>query len=172
MSHQPSGVHGPAHPSISPDDPRARVGQSVTSGAHDKRNNGTVLVTRSRFGYADTLNRLIGAIKRRGLTVFGQIDHAGAARAAGLELAAEEVVLFGNPRAGTPLMQSDPRIGVELPLRMLVWEDPDGTLAGYNDPLNLAARYDVEQHRPTLEMMSALLAALAADATGSATDTR
>ena len=140
--------------------------------ARDKRNNGTVLVRRSTCGYADTLNRLIEAIKSRGLTVFGQIDHAAAAREAGLELAAEEVVLFGNPRARTPLMQSDSRAGVELPLRMLVWEDPEGTLVGYNDPLELAAWYDVEQHRATLEMMSALLAALAADATGSATDTR
>ena len=129
------------------------------------RNNGTVLVTRSKVGYADTVSQLIEAIRSRGLTVFGQIDHAAAASEAGLELAAEEVVLFGNPRAGTPLMRSDPRVGVELPLRMLVWEDPDGTLLGYNDPLELAGRYDVEQHRATLEMMSALLAALAVDAT-------
>jgi uncharacterized protein (DUF302 family) len=112
------------------------------------------------------MSRLIEAITGRGLTVFGQIDHAAAASEAGLELAAEQVVLFGNPRAGTPLMQSDPRIGVELPLRMLAWEDPAGTLLGYNDPLDMAARYDVEHHRGTLEMMSALLAALAADATG------
>jgi uncharacterized protein (DUF302 family) len=125
-----------------------------------------VLVTRSKVGYADTVSRLIEAIRSRGLTVLGQIDHAAMASEAGLELAAEEVVLFGNPRAGTPLMRSDPRVGVELPLRMLVWEDPDGTLLGYNDPLELAARYDVEQHRATLEMMSALLAALAADAAG------
>jgi uncharacterized protein (DUF302 family) len=125
-----------------------------------------VLVTRSKAGYADTVSQLIEAITNRGLTVFGQIDHAAAAREAGFELAAEEVVLFGNPRAGTPLMQSDPRVGVELPLRMLVWDDPDGTLLGYTDPLELAARYDVEQHRATLERMSALLAALAADATG------
>jgi uncharacterized protein (DUF302 family) len=118
------------------------------------------------FGYADTVSRLIEAIRSRGLTVFGQIDHAAAAREAGLELGAEEVVLFGNPRAGTPLMQSDPRVGVELPLRMLAWEDRAGTLLGYNDPLELAARYDVEPHRATLEMMSALLATLAADAAG------
>jgi len=125
-----------------------------------------VLVTRSKVGYADTVSRLIEAITNRGLTVFAQIDHAAAASEASLELAAEEVVLFGNPRVGTPLMQSDPRVGVELPLRMLVWEDPDGTLLGYTDPLELAGRYGVEQHRATLEMMSALLASLAADAAG------
>jgi uncharacterized protein (DUF302 family) len=112
------------------------------------------------------VSRLIEAIASRGLTVFGLIDHAAMASEAGLELPAEEVVLFGNPRAGTPLMQSDPMVGVELPLRMLVWEDPDGTLLGYNDPLELARRYDLGQHRATLETMSGLLAALAADATG------
>jgi uncharacterized protein (DUF302 family) len=57
------------------------------------------------------------------LTVFARINHADAAREAGMERAAEEVVLFGNPRVGTPLMQTDPRVGVELPLRLLIWED-------------------------------------------------
>jgi uncharacterized protein (DUF302 family) len=93
-----------------------------------------MLVTRSRSGYAETVSRLIAAITSRGLTVLGQIDHAAAANEVGLELPPEEVVLFGNPRAGTPPMQSDPRIGVEFPLRMLVWEDRDGALLGYNDP--------------------------------------
>ena len=75
------------------------------------------------------MRRLITAITSRGLTVFARVDHAAAAREAGMELAAEELVVFGNPRAGTPLMQSDPRIGIELPLRMLVWEDGVGAHA-------------------------------------------
>jgi uncharacterized protein (DUF302 family) len=112
------------------------------------------------------MRRLISAITSRGLTVFAQIDHAAAAAEAGLKLAPEGVVLFGNPRGGTPLMQSDPRIGVELPLRMLVWQDSDGALLGYNDPRELSGRYDVEPHHATLENMSALLAALATDAAG------
>jgi uncharacterized protein (DUF302 family) len=126
-----------------------------------------VLETQSTSGYVDTARRLIGAITSRGLTVFARIDHAAAARGAGLELAAEEVVLFGNPRAGTPLMQTDPRIGIELPLRILVWEDGDGALLGYTDPRELAARYDVEPHHGTLETMSRLLAALVTEAAGS-----
>jgi uncharacterized protein (DUF302 family) len=123
-----------------------------------------MLVTRSTFDYAETAMRLIEAITSRGLTVFARIDHAAAAREADMDLAAEEVVLFGNPRAGTPLMQGDPRIGVELPLRILLWEDGDSVLVGYNDPRELAARYDVELHRATLERMSGLLAAVAAAA--------
>ena len=121
---------------------------------------------RSTSGYAETMRRLIEAITSRGLIVFARIDHSAGANEAGLELAPEEVVLFGNPRAGTPLMRSDPRIGIELPLRMLVWEEGEGALLGYNDPRELAGRYDVEVHHATLETMSVLLTALAADAAG------
>jgi uncharacterized protein (DUF302 family) len=128
-----------------------------------------VLVTRSVADYAETVRRLVEAVERRGLTMFARIDHAAAAREAGLELANEEVLLFGNPRSGTPLMQSDPKIGAELPLRVLVWDDTDGTLVGYNDPRELADRYDVGPHGSTLEMMSRLLAELAAEAAGQST---
>jgi uncharacterized protein (DUF302 family) len=123
-------------------------------------------VKRSASGYAETVGRLVEAIERRGLTVFARIDHALAAREAGLELADEEVVLFGNPRAGTPLMQSDPRIGLELPLRMLVWADGANAMLGYGDPRELAGSYDVAEHQPTLEQMATLLADLATEAAG------
>jgi uncharacterized protein (DUF302 family) len=93
-----------------------------------------VVTKRSAYGYRETVARVIDAIEGRGLTLFARVDHAAAAREAGLELADEQVVLFGNPRAGTPLMQSDPRIGVELPLRILIWADATGVLLGYHDP--------------------------------------
>src|SRR5438270_13984771 len=97
----------------------------------------------SSAGFSQTLARLLGAITGRGLTVFAQIDHAAAAREVGLELADEVVVVFGNPRGGTPLMQLDPRIGIELPLRILVWNGGDQTVVGYNDPRDLASSYEV-----------------------------
>jgi uncharacterized protein (DUF302 family) len=126
-----------------------------------------VVVKRSASGYGETVRRLVGAIEGRGLTVFARIDHAGAAREAGLELADEQVVLFGNPRAGTPLMQGDPRIGVELPLRILVWADPDGVLLGYRDPRELGGEYDIAaEHQPILEQMATLLGELADEAAG------
>jgi uncharacterized protein (DUF302 family) len=125
-----------------------------------------VIVKRSASGYRETVGRLSEAIERRGLTVFGRIDHAAAARESGLELADEEVVVFGNPRAGTPLMQSDPRIGIDLPLRILVWADAEGVLLGYRDPRELAADYDVAQHESTLKQMATLLAELSGEAAG------
>lgn len=121
---------------------------------------------RSSAGYAETLNRLLAAIDRRGMTVFAQFDHAAGAREVGLELGSEAVVVFGNPKAGTLLMQADPLIGLELPLRMLIWEDAGGVHLGYNDPRDLAREYAVEQQTGTLEMMFSLLGDLAREAAG------
>ena len=120
-----------------------------------------MIVQRSAHDHAETMRRLLEAVQGRGLTVFARIDHAAAAREVGLELADEQVLVFGNPRAGTALMQDDPRIGIELPLRMLVWADDQGVAVGYEDPRELAGRFAVSAHAPTLDAMAQLLAALA-----------
>jgi uncharacterized protein (DUF302 family) len=126
-----------------------------------------MVTKRSASSYDETVVRLVDAIESRGLTVFARIDHAAGAREAGLELSDEQVVLFGNPRAGTPLMQSDPRIGVELPLRILVWADADGVLLGYRDPRELAGPYDIAaDHQAILEQMATLLGVLTDEAAG------
>ncbi len=131
-----------------------------------------MVVTRSASSYAETMSSLVAAIERRGLTVFARIDHAAGAREAGLELADEAVVLFGSPRSGTPLMQDDPRIGIELPLRMLVWREGEQVLLGHRDPRELSSRYDVSAHAQTLEQMAVLLDALAAEAAGGGSQAR
>ncbi len=125
-----------------------------------------MIVTPSASDYATTVARLTEALDKRGITVFARIDHAAAARDAGLELADELVVVFGNPRAGTPLMQSDPTVGIELPLRMLIWSGADGVQLGYEDPRGLAGGYELSQNTATLEAMAGLLAELAAEAAG------
>lgn len=124
-----------------------------------------MIAKRSASGYAETVSLLAEAIERRGLTVFARIDHAAGARQVGMELADEQVLLFGSPRSGTPLMQGDPRIGIELPLRVLVWREAEGVLVAYNDPRELSDSYDVAEHRSTLEQMGALLQELASEAT-------
>ena len=125
-------------------------------------------VRESSSGYAETVARLVDAIARRGLTLFARIDHAAAARAAGLELAPEEVLIFGSPQAGTPLMQQDPRVGYELPLRMLVWQKGDRALVGYRNPAELGGRYQIADHQAALERMASLLDGLAGEAAGTA----
>jgi uncharacterized protein (DUF302 family) len=127
-----------------------------------------MIVKRSVSNHAETTRSLLAGIERRGLTVFACVDHAAAAREVGMDLAEEQVVLFGNPRSGTPLMQSDRRIGIELPLRMLVWQEAEGgeVLLGYRDPLELDSVYEIAEHRSTLEQMARLLDELATEAAG------
>jgi uncharacterized protein (DUF302 family) len=125
-----------------------------------------VVVARSQNSHAETVERLMQAIDKRGVKMFALIDHADAARQAGLELEDEQVVIFGNPKAGTGLMQEDRRVGIELPLRILVWRDRNEVLLGYNDPRELADRYQVEQHAGVLDAMSGLLGELVTEAAG------
>src|SRR3712207_3939021 len=75
---------------------------------------------------ASVVDQLTAALRARGIEIFATVDHAAGARAAGLELADEVLLVFGNPAVGTALMQADPRCGLDLPLRMLVWSQ-DGT---------------------------------------------
>jgi uncharacterized protein (DUF302 family) len=108
--------------------------------------------------------RLREALDAHGLQLFARIDHAAGARKADVELEADVLLIFGNVQVGTPLMQADPRVGIELPLRMLIWEDQDGTHVGYLEPRELADRYALDGHQETLERQAAVLAKLAAAA--------
>jgi uncharacterized protein (DUF302 family) len=123
-----------------------------------------VITTVSPHSVEETVERLRGSLERRSITVFATIDHAAGARGVGLELPDETVVVFGDPRAGTPLMQKDPTVGIELPLRVLVWDERGTTKVGYEDPTELADRYRLDETQERLERMRALLADLAAEA--------
>ena len=123
-----------------------------------------MIVQRSPHDHPETMRRLTEAVGERGLTIFARIDHAAGAREVGLELPDEQVLVFGNPRAGTALMQDAPEIGIELPLRMLVWADDEGVAVGYEDPRELVDRFAVSAHAATLDAMAQLLAALAGTA--------
>jgi uncharacterized protein (DUF302 family) len=118
-------------------------------------------------GDADQVEaRLREALDAHGLQPFARIDHAAGARQADVELEANVLLIFGNTSVGTPLMQADPRVGVELPLRMLIWQDADGTHVGYLDPRELADRYGLDGYEQTLERQAAVLATVAAAAAG------
>jgi uncharacterized protein (DUF302 family) len=102
------------------------------------------LVTKaSPFSVADTVARLSNVVAERGLTLFGVIDHSGEAHAVGLELRDTKVVIFGNPKGGTPAMQAAPLLALDLPLKVLVWDDGGQTKLTYTAPAALAARYGV-----------------------------
>jgi uncharacterized protein (DUF302 family) len=114
-----------------------------------------LVTVRSQYGPEETMNRLGAAVRTKGLTVFSQIDHAAGAEAAGLPLRPTEVIVFGNSKTGTQLMQSNQTIGIDLPLKILVWQDEGGvTWLSYNDPDWLARRYGLDDHsRPVIDAM-------------------
>jgi uncharacterized protein (DUF302 family) len=119
----------------------------------------------SEFLPKETMDRLVTAVTGRGMAVMARIDHAGAAAKVGMELRPTEVLIFGNPKAGTPLMQAAQTIGIDLPLKALVWQDEGGkTWLGYNDPAWLAARHGAGADKIVAAMAEAL-SAVAMEAT-------
>ena len=125
-------------------------------------------ILRSLHGPRETMDRLMDAVAARGMTVFARIDHGAGANVAGLVLRPTELLVFGSARAGTPLMQAAQTIGIDLPLKALVWQDAGGTTwLGYNDPLWLASRHDMAADcAAVLYGMGESLAAIAREATG------
>ena len=113
-----------------------------------------------------TADRLEAAIRARGLTLFARIDHAAGAADAGLTLRFTQLLIFGNARGGTPLMQAAQTIGIDLPLRALVWQDAAGdTWLGYNDPAWLAHHHGIGADATApLAAMTAMLHAIAQEA--------
>jgi uncharacterized protein (DUF302 family) len=94
---------------------------------------------------AETVACLIAQVEARGLRYFTTIDHSAEARAVGLELRETQLVVFGNPHVGTPIMQAAPLAGLDLPLKVLVRQDRDRTYLSYTAPAELAARYRLSE---------------------------
>jgi uncharacterized protein (DUF302 family) len=115
------------------------------------------------------MDRLAAAVADRGITVFARIDHAAAASTVGMALRPTEVLIFGNPRAGTPLMQIAPTLGIDLPLKALVWRDDEGkTWLAYNDPAWLVRRHGPDDGAEMiLKALKTMLESVVEAATGS-----
>jgi uncharacterized protein (DUF302 family) len=122
----------------------------------------------SSFGPKATMDRLDAEIRAKGLNVFARIDHAAGAAEVGLTLAPTELIIFGNARGGTPLMQSVQTVGIDLPLKILVWQDSaDKTWLSYNEAGWLARRHNVTGAEPVVNSLDALLTAIAKKAADS-----
>jgi uncharacterized protein (DUF302 family) len=101
-----------------------------------------VVTVASKYSVKETLDRLEGDLRAKDITVFARIDHAAGAASVEMPLRPTELLIFGNPKAGTPLMQSNQTIGIDLPLKMLGWQDAGGKVwLTYNDPGWLARRH-------------------------------
>ena len=104
------------------------------------------------------MDRLQAEIRAQGMTVFARIDHAAGAAEVGLTLPPTELIIFGNARGGTPLMQCVQTVGIDLPLKALVWEDASGkTWLSYNEPGWIAQRHSVANAEQVVSKMAAAL---------------
>ncbi len=120
---------------------------------------------KSALGARETMDKLEMVVKARNLNVFARIDHAAGATKIGKTLRPTELLIFGNPQGGTPLMECAQSAGIDLPLKALVWVNGAGqTMLGYNDPAYLAKRHDAASC-PAVENLSKALAAIAKEAT-------
>ena len=121
----------------------------------------------SNFDPKETMDRLRAEIRSKGLTIFAQIDHSAGAVEAGLTLGPTNLIIFGNARGGTPLMQASQTAGIDLPLKALVWQDAAGkTWLSYNEPSWIARRHGVANADAIVSKMTDLLSAIATTAAG------
>jgi uncharacterized protein (DUF302 family) len=111
----------------------------------------------SRHTFADTVELLTTAIRQAGNTVFATIDQAAAAKQVGLDLRPTVLVIFGNPRGGTPLMSQFPAIALQLPLKLVISETPDGVLVLHDRVAALAPDYGVSADHPAVAAMDRAL---------------
>lgn len=124
-----------------------------------------LIAVKSPRSAKDTMSRLEEVVKQRGLNVFARIDHAAGAAKIGKTLRPTELLIFGSPQGGTPFMECEQTVGIDLPLKALVWEDGAGQVwLGYNDPAFLAQRHAVAQC-PVVENLRKALTGIAESAT-------
>ena len=123
------------------------------------RDNGLIHLP-SKHSVDDTVQRLQSLLREKGINLFAVIDHSGEAEKVGLPMNPTTLLIFGNPKGGTPLMQAAPTVAIDLPLKALVWQDGDGKVwLSYNDPAYLQHRHGFpEQLVANLSAVNGLLA--------------
>lgn len=115
--------------------------------------------TQSKHSVSDTANKLVLMLNNKGMTVFARINHAQGAKNADLELRPTQLIIFGNPKVGTPLMQCSQSIAIDLPQKMLIWQDQLGDVwLTYNNPSYLATRHNVKGCDEVLDKVSTAIA--------------
>jgi uncharacterized protein (DUF302 family) len=124
----------------------------------ENSHNGIVTIL-SHHSVDETVQRLEGILQAKGVKLFSVIDHSGEAEKAGMQMRPTKLLIFGNPKAGTPLMIASPSIAIDLPMKVLVWEDADGTVqVSYNTAAYLQSRHGLS---PELAQNIAVVEALA-----------
>lgn len=117
-----------------------------------------LIVKASPHSVAKTLDRLTAVMQKKGITIFARVNHAGGAKKVGMEMKPTELLIFGNPKLGTPLILAKREIGVDLPLKALAWQDDSGKVwLGYTSPAALKARHGVSGRDEVFKKMTGAL---------------
>ena len=119
-----------------------------------------LIVKQAQGSVAETVEKFKAAVEGAGAKVFAVVDHAKGAMSVGAEIPPATVVIFGNPKLGTPLIAANPQIGLDLPLKVLVWDEGGKTMIGYTDPMALKDRYGVTGADETFATISGALGKL------------
>ena len=120
-----------------------------------------IIDIKSMFGVKETADRLEGILTNKGMTIFTRINHSENAKKVGIELRETELIIFGNPKVGSPLMQCQQSVAIDLPQKALIWKDVKGTVwISYNDPRYLQNRHDIPGCSEVISKISAALAGI------------
>jgi uncharacterized protein (DUF302 family) len=112
----------------------------------------------SPHSVAETIDRLAATVKAKGLTVFALIDHAAGAKKVDMDLRPTELIIFGSPKVGTPLMQAQQTMGLDLPLKVLAWQDEGGKVwLAYEAPADMAAAHGLPKDNPVIKKITGAL---------------
>jgi uncharacterized protein (DUF302 family) len=121
----------------------AVITEPLNNSMNNNSENGMVHLS-SAYSFSETLLRLESLLKSKGLTVFCRVDHSGEAEKAGLKMNPTQLVIFGSPKAGTAVMVASPTLAIDLPLKVLIWEDTAGKVwVSYNSPEYLKQRHNI-----------------------------
>ena len=143
----------------------AAVTLALPGPAHAQQ--GLLTAIESKAFVKETADRLVKALEDKGIKVAARVDHAAGAKSVGLEMSPAEVIMFGNPKLGTPLMLANPEIAIDLPMKMLVWQDKAGKVwVGYVAAEILKARHALTGNDDAIKAMSGALANFARAAAG------
>jgi uncharacterized protein (DUF302 family) len=121
-----------------------------------EKNSGLINVS-SNHSVDETVEKLKAILQSKGITIFALIDHSGEAIKAGMKMRPTKLLIFGNPKAGTPVMLAAPSSAIDLPLKILIWEDAEGKGVTYNSPAYLQERHNIPvELLPNVSVIEAL----------------
>lgn len=131
---------------------------TIIANADEMKVNNGLIVKQSAYDVAETLDRLETIVKKKGITVFARINHAKGAESVSINMEPTELLIFGNPKLGSPLMLSQRTAAIDLPLKAIAWKDKDGKVwLAYNSPEYIANRHDIKDKEAIIKKMTGAL---------------